>query len=853
MTERNENLLDRIVDEIRNEPDTLDPAIETAALARAWERIESEEPAASAAPRVLGCEEIQALLPAHRAGELKRERELLIEDHLRSCVPCRRALRELEAGPTPVPEAAPHTTGGWSWRLAAAAVVLLGLALVPFLVLRGGAGDGAEISLAEGSLFALEGDEARRIEPGQTVDPGAELRTPRGEGAVIVLGDGTRVEMRERTRLAVRDGRGGTTLDLAGGNLIVEAAKQKEGRHLYVQTDDCLVSVVGTVFTVNDGTKGSRVSVLEGEVHVDQAGRAEVLRAGDQVTTNERVAKVRLDEEIAWSADRERHLALLRGIAALDRELAALPRPQARYGSALLESMPADTVIYAAFPNLTDTWQQGLARLTERVASEPALSQWIQDGELDRVRTILEEVLDLGDFLGEEIVVAGWQDAVSEVVGPVLVADALAPEALVAALEQEIAVADPSVAIHLVENPYDPALADADGLLVYVSDRHLVAAPNAQALSGAAAALAGAAPTFHGSDLYARIADRYRDGVESLVAIDLGRLLAANVDVEEQARLERLGVFDTEHLILEQWSEGESTRRQAVVSFRDARHGLASWLAAPAPMGSLSFVSPDATSAFAVVFRRPEELFAEVLAALTDEERAEAEQKLTEMEAETGWNLQEDVFQPLGGELAFAIDGPLAPTPAWKLVVEVYDPNRLQAGLERMVTDLSGRLAAEADGTIELAAGDDGLWHLTRVKADGRTTQAVYGYFDGYLVAAPSAALVDRARRYRESEVNLLTSPRLLDLLPADAQTNFSALWFYDLSAVTEPLGGLVAGLGDSVEMDDATRDALEQFTENVGPSLAWAYGEPDQIVVGSNSPRSPLAWLGWLAAQGAS
>jgi uncharacterized protein (TIGR03435 family) len=126
----------------------------------------------------------------------------------------------------------------------------------------------------------------------------------------VTLPDGSRVEMRPQSQLSVNDAADGLRVRLDRGGIIVNAARQRTG-HLYVDTKDVAVSVVGTVFLVGVEEAGSRVAVLEGKVQVKQGGLMKTLLPTEQMATNPLMELLPLREQVSWSRYAQEHLALL--------------------------------------------------------------------------------------------------------------------------------------------------------------------------------------------------------------------------------------------------------------------------------------------------------------------------------------------------------------------------------------------------------------------------------------------------------------------------------------------------------------------------------------------------------------
>jgi hypothetical protein len=113
-----------------------------------------------------------------------------------------------------------------------------------------------------------------------------------------------------------------------------------------------------------------------------------------------------------------------------------------------------------------------------------------------------------------------------------------------------------------------------------------------------------------------------------------------------------------------------------------------------------------------------------------------------------------------------------------------------------------------------------------------------YTYANGYLVAAPSRALIERSLKYQESGFTLLRSQRFTSTLPADGNANFSAIFYHDLAPLLEPLAG---------QMEKASKNLPEEqqrairATADAPPTLAYAYAQGDRIVFATHSEGGPF------------
>ena len=250
-------------------------------------------------------------------------------------------------------------------------------------------------------------------------------------------------------------------------------------------------------------------------------------------------------------------------------------------------------------------------------------------------------------------------------------------------------------------------------------------------------------------------------------------------------------------------------------------------------MGSLEYISPDANVVAGFVVKNPVSLVDDLLGVM-ETVSPDLRKNLDKLQAERGFDIRRDFAAPLGGEFAFAIDGPILPTPSWKMVFEVNDPQHLQQTLERVVAEVNKEAAKFGKSGLAWDRSEiSGRTYYT-LKSSDFGLEVNLTYVNGYMIAGPSRALVERAVRLQGSGYSLLRSARFTAGLPADGNANFSAVFYHNLAPLVQPFAERIANSANKLPQEQA--DALKKMAADMPPTLAYAYAQatvlPSQLIL---------------------
>lgn len=871
MTKNTESILDKVTADIRNEQ--IDSATVHAAAERVWAQLSVEHSELKDTMTTIGrerienCSDFQSLIPAYLNNELSEARSLLLVDHTHECIPCRRAMKDARSRSV-APKKTAVVARRYSvqpvilrWGIAAALVIGFGLLALPFIQRYAPFGGDLEatVQAAEGQVYQIADTKSTAINAGEKLAKGERVRTAKDAHAFVRLGDGSMIEMRERSELSLTNNAQGTTIHLNRGSIMVEAAKQQNGR-LFVDTGDSSIAVTGTVFSVDSGTKGSRVSVVEGEVRFDHKGTERILRPGEQATTNPSIEMIPVKDDVAWSRKAAGYVQTLAALSGLNKELNKVQQPGVRNSTHLLDLMPENTVVYAALPNLTSTIAESHRIMQERINQNPALRQWYEKEQTGRHRgpgmdQVIGTVREFGEYLGDEVAVSLSMNEKGEPNSPLVLAELKNSAGFRQFLEQQIAKyagnqqGRPN--LQFVDDPLTATAATTeagkktDTLYVWIRNDLFAASPRLDQLQSLAGVMQkGNTSPFTGTAFHGRISQIYKEGAGLVVAANLEQLIEKNKvemtkgDVaQHEGALKQLGILNLKHFALDQKEDQGKTHTRAVLSFSEAR-GIPSWLAEPAPMGSLEYISPDANVVAGFVVKDPVSLVDDLLG-VVETVSPDLRKNLDKLQAERGLDIRKDFAAPLGGEFAFAIDGPILPTPSWKMVFEVNDPQHLQQTLERVVAEVNKEAARFGKtGLVWERAEISGRTYYT-LKSTDFGLEVNLTYVNGYMVAGPSRAMVERAVRSQEAGYSLLRSARFTAGLPADGNANFSAIFYHNLGPLVQPFADRIASSANNLPQEQA--EAIKKMAADMPPTLAYAYAQGDSITFAANTEGGPF------------
>jgi hypothetical protein len=509
----------------------------------------------------------------------------------------------------------------------------------------------------------------------------------------------------------------------------------------------------------------------------------------------------------------------------IDRFQHNLQFPSARGESRLLPLLPESTMTYAAFPNYGEVAHQALTILRQELQESSVFRDWWQHGDLattgPKVEDSLEKLYQLSQYLGDEIVVSGTTEGRDP---SLLIVAEIRKPGLKRLLEQTLnELADKSKPAARALDPQELATAEdrpARKPVVLVRPDFVVVALDLAALRSFSARLDRGTPGFVSTPFGQRVVQAYADGVTILAAADLHKILnqVPPGNKQNQMALERSGFADMKYLVWEHKRVAGQAVSEMELSFTGPRHGAASWLAKPAQLGSLDFVSPKAMLVGAVALTNPAQIFEDVRE-IAGSSNSGAFGALAQFEQAFKLSLKEDVLSQLGGEITVELDDVTPPKPVWKAILRVNDPKRLRQTLNTLLS--AAHLAAEQfdDGGV--------TYHTVRLPYSETPFEITYGFVEGYLIVASSHETVAEAVRLHRTGESLGKSKKFLASLPPGHPSGASALLYDDPIAMA------------TVKLRQVAPEMAQFLARLAGestPAAICAYGEETVIREASRS-----------------
>jgi hypothetical protein len=554
------------------------------------------------------------------------------------------------------------------------------------------------------------------------------------------------------------------------------------------------------------------------------------------VATTQSVGLVPVREEIAWSSDLDHELALLAEFSKLRTELSKIQTPGPRYESKILPLLPADTVLYIGIPNLGDALQQANKIFQQQLSQSKVLQDWWNKSGNSNQHPTPQELIDqiqvMSRYLGDEVVITARGGSASNEHGPILLAE-VRQSGLKDYLQNHLAdtLRSPQgkADLHVVDPQSLSSLAAEDGMIMLVRQNMLVVGGDAASVREMSAQLDAGATLFAETDFGQRISAVYTRGTETLVAANLGQIINNSHSQQGDSRaLQNSGFNDIKYLIASRGESSSQGDNRITLEFNGQRRGIASWLAAPAPVGSLDYVSSNAGAAVSFVAKQPALMLDDIFSTI-GASNPNFSQDLAKANSELGLDIRNDLASALGGELTLALDGPVLPTPSWKAIVEVNNSGALELAMEKMVQAANREAQKSNQPGITLNETQSGgrTFYTIHLQSAGLSTDYDYTFADGYMIMAPSRALLLAALQTHANGTSLARSASFRALLPSDNQANFSAMIYQNLSPILKPLAS---------QLTSQQLAFLQQMAADSKPSVFCAYGESDRIEVASSA-----------------